>query len=54
MEKVEIFQPMKDETEIKNYMTKKKNKKLYNSSLAKMVIELKPDDCIQKIKEKMF
>lgn len=24
MEKIEIFQPMKDETEIKNYMTKKK------------------------------
>lgn len=27
MEKVEIFQPMKDETEIKNYMTKKKKQK---------------------------
>lgn len=29
MEKVEIFQPMKDETEIKNYMTKKKKKQNY-------------------------
>ena len=36
----------------KLYDKKKKQQQLYNSSLAKMVIELKPDDFIQKMKEK--